>query len=212
MKKTFYILIAAAILIFSGNFIYSNYNKWGQKVQPVNINGTVIKKPKNITSFNLNRGNNQTLSDMDLQNKWTLIFFGYTTCPDICPTTLSTLSTMYKTLDNLPKKHMPQVLFVSIDPEHDYDGQADKYVKYFNSNFIGLTGSKTQLADLQSNLGVVAQKVMLDNNDGGQNYIYDHSSTIYVVNPQGQLQAILSAPHKADNLAKDYRAIINKFG
>lgn len=211
MKKTLYVLIAITLIIVTGKFIHSNYTKWGQKVQPVNINGAIIKKPKNLISFNLNQGNNINYSDTNLHDKWSVLFFGYTTCPDICPTTLTKLSDMYKGLDSISKKHRPNIVFISIDPEHDADDQADKYAKYFNQNFVGLTGNQNQITELRNNLGVVAQKIALDP-ENAQNYIYDHSSTLFIINPRGQLQAILSGPHKTENMIKDYKAIINKFG
>jgi protein SCO1/2 len=217
MKKFFYILLSVSALFAVGSFVHDNYNKWQQKVQPININGTIVSKPKNIPNFTLNSGNGQTFDDSKLLSNWSIMFFGYTRCPDICPTTLNTLSTMYKNLNNVPKHQMPKIIFVSIDSDHDHDqknegdNKAAKYSQYFNNNFIGLTGSKAQIDELTKGLGVVVQKINNDSNDP-ENYVYDHSSTLYVINPRGQLQAILTAPHKPEELAKNIKSILNKFG
>lgn len=233
MKKTFYILLSLSVSVIIGNYVVQNYYKWQQRMQPIEVHGTVIKKPQNLTNFNLTSKNGELFDDSKLIGSWSIMFFGYTRCPDICPMTLSTLSSMYKLLDhsdrNLSK--LPKMIFISIDPEHDNSQQVTNYSKYFNNNFIGLTGSQKQVNEITKNLGVVVQKVKLGengkysavdqqnqmntinekNNNIETSYIFDHSSTLFVINPKGQLQAILTAPHKAENLAKDVTAIINKY-
>lgn len=217
MKKTFYIVLSLCLLAFMGNFIYSGYLKMSERMRPITINGTIVKKPKNIPNFTLNHGHGETYDDSKLLNHWTVMFFGYTRCPDICPGTLKTLSSMYKNLSDLPAKLQPKVIFVSIDSEHDHnsdnstDNNAAKYSQYFNNNFIGLTGSKSQIKELANGLGVVANKIDIGTKDE-KNYIFDHSSTLYVINPRGQLQAILTGPHKTEELTKNMKLILNKFG
>ncbi len=233
MKKTFYILLSLGVTVILGNYVVQNYHTWQQRMQPIEIHGTVVKKPQNLTNFNLTTRNGELFDDSKLIGNWSVMFFGYTRCPDICPMTLSTLSNMYKILQD--NSHtLPKMIFVSIDPEHDNSEQVTKYSQYFNNNFIGLTGSPKQVSDLTRSLGVVVQKVKLDENgeytaqdnqnqsgsvsekiekidDIETSYIFDHSSTLYVINPKGQLQAILTAPHKAEILAEDITAIIKKY-
>ncbi len=206
MKKTFIALLALGIIFILGNFIYLNYSRWEYNVQPVNISGTLIPKGKNLPAFSLNNGSG-SFDDSRLLNKWSIMFFGYTRCPDICPNTLSILNKMYKEVDDLPRKKRPQILFISVDSEHDTADTPDKYAKYFNKNFTGLSGNKNQLDLLTQSLGVVSTKVQLSSD----NYIYDHSSTLFIINPKGQLQAILSAPFTAEQLAKDYKVLLNKY-
>lgn len=211
MRRALYLLIAASLFVVVGKLGFDGYHKWQQKAAPININGTILKKPLNLPSFNLKTNNETNFDDTKLQNQWSLIFFGYTACPDICPTTLSTLNKMYSLLEDMPKQQKPTIIFVSIDSEKDQDNQANKYARYFNNNFIGLTGNKSQLENITKILGVVYQKVNVGNNQEAS-YVFDHSSTIYVVNPRAQIQAVLSSPHKAEELAKDYKALITKFG
>lgn len=220
MKRFLASAAVVAVIFISIIFCYKGYQLWQLHTQPIEIHGTLVKKPKNIPSFILNQGHGKTFDDSQLANHWSVMFFGYTRCPDICPSTLKTLSSMYKQLSDLPSKQKPKIIFVSIDSEYDHDqhnehsNKATMYSQYFNNNFIGLTGSKAQIKELTNALGVVALKVkttsMTDENS--DNYIFDHSSTLYVINPKGQLQAILTGPHKPDNLAKDIKSILTKFG
>lgn len=213
MKKTITFILSLVVVLVTGNFLYYGYQKWQTMITPINVHGTIVKKPKNVTNFSLTSSDGENFDDSKLLGQWSMLFFGYTRCPDICPTTLNTLSGMYKQLNSLPQNKKPRVIFVSIDPEHDTSNQANKYSKYFNNNFIGLSGKRNQINQLSKSLGVVAQKVDLKNSDGDeQAYVYDHSSTLYIINPKGQLQAILTAPHKSDNLATDYKNIVTKFG
>jgi protein SCO1/2 len=143
------------------------------------------------------------------------MFFGYTRCPDICPATLAILNKTYEIIEtfNLPPSQVPQVIFISIDSEfdnHTYT-RVNNYAKSFNKHFIGLSGSKNHIANLAKSMGVVYQTVGLNDDDVDINYMYDHSSTVFLINPKGQLQAIFTAPHKAENLARDYKTLINKY-
>lgn len=212
MKKYISIVVSISCCIFLGLFISNNYNKFQEKLKPVNVHGAVLTKPKNIPAFTLKQ-EDSNFDDTKLQNKWSMIFFGYTTCPDICPTTLTTLSKAYDIISssNLSNNLIPSVVFITIDPEHDQNSQTNKYAKHFNKNFIGLSGNKSQLDNLAKSLGVVYQQVNVGTEEES-NFIYDHSSTIYVVNPRGQIQAVLTSPHKAENIAKDYSAIVKKYG
>ena len=209
MKKFFITLFVIAIIFGAANFVYLNYGKWQYNLQPVNISGTLIPIGKNLPAFSL-KLNDKNFSDANLLNKWSILFFGYTRCPDICPNTLSVLNKMYKELDDeFPRKKRPHVTFISIDPEHDKDGSPDKYAKYFNKHFIGLTGNQSQLDLLTQSLGAVASRVKTGDNP--DDYIFDHSSTLFVINPDGQLQAILTAPFTHEQLARDYRILVNKY-
>lgn len=210
MKRGFYTLIAIVLLAVGGHFIVHNYHSWQQKVQPVNINGTALRKPKNIAPFVLNDSNSNSFDDSKLLNHWSILFFGYTRCPDICPTTLNTLNEMYKLMADLPTKKKPHVIFISFDSEHDNSKQVAQYSKYFNNNFIGLTGNDTQIANLTKSLGVVYQPVKAEDQDD-DSFLFDHSNTLFVINPKGQLQAIFTSPHNAKNLAQDYKLILNKY-
>lgn len=126
----------------------------------------------------------------DFKDKLVLIYFGYTFCPDICPTNLGNLSMAYQTLTSTEKANL-KVLFVSVDPERDTPERLDQYANYFEANITGLTGKPEVIAEIAQRYGVVYAKV--ETPDNGTNYAVDHSAFTYVVDQSGQLQTQL--PH-----------------
>lgn len=126
----------------------------------------------------------------DFKDKLTLVYFGYTYCPDICPTNLGNLSVAYRNLTAEQKDNL-QILFVSVDPERDTPARLKQYADYFEANIIGLTGSPEKIAQIAQRYGVVYARV--DDPNNGTNYAVDHSAFTYVVDQEGILQEQL--PH-----------------
>jgi protein SCO1/2 len=152
-------------------------------------------------SFARNAG---PLTNAELLGHWTLMFFGYTYCPDICPTSLATvkdLRTRLQAAGVLP----PQVLFVSVDPARDTPERMASFVQFFDPSFVGATGGDAALAPLVKHLGVHYQR--LDSTDK-EHYTVDHSAAIYLIDPQGRLKAVFSWPHDPAAMAADYPKII----
>lgn len=168
--------------------------------------GTILSKPRDIVSFNLIDENNQPFSQKNLQGHWSLLFFGFTGCPNICPTTFAELK---KVAQNLNQMHaeQPQIILVSIDPEEDTPAQLKRYVSAFNPNFKGLTGSSREIDKLTHDLNVVYLKTPKKNGKPGE-YDIDHSGTLLLVNPQGQLAAFFSMPHQANKIAQDLMVLM----
>lgn len=131
---------------------------------------------------------NGEVSLSDFKGKLALIYFGYTFCPDICPTNLGNLSMAYHQLSGEQKAKL-QILFISVDTERDTPERLQQYVNYFDANMIGLTGSPETLLEISRRYGVVYAKV----NDGKENYAVDHSAFTYVIDQQGVLREQL--PH-----------------
>jgi protein SCO1 len=133
------------------------------------------------------------------------MFFGYTNCPDFCPTTLATLASMQKRLRAASAPVLPQVIFVSVDAKRDTPAQLAKYVPYFDPGFIGLTAAD------QPDIEVVAKKfgvgVIIRPAEGGT-YTVDHSGAIFVLDPEGRLTAILTGPFTASALQSDFQRIV----
>ena len=144
------------------------------------------------------------LTNADLMGHWTLMFFGYTYCPDICPTSLATAKEMQ---DQLRSKGLtpPEVIFVSVDSARDTPERLQTFVGFFDPAFVGATGSDDALAPLVKNLGVHYQRV---NGPDPDHYSIDHSAVIYLIDPHGRLKAIFSWPHDPAAMATDYPKII----
>ena len=165
------------------------------QLQPPQIQGVILPEPKPLTGIQLHNHDGEALTENSLRGQWSIIFVGYTHCPDVCPTTLSVLTQMHSLMseqDITP----PQVVFISIDPERDNADLLKEYVKYFNTEFIGATGDKNQLTSVAQQLNVVYTKVPGTSGDlAGSDYLMDHSSTLLLINPNGYLQSYLTAPH-----------------
>ena len=147
------------------------------------------------------------LSLKDLRGKVVLIFFGFTSCPDVCPISLSTISHAfsYLTDDELERSRS---LFISLDPERDTMERLKKYTGYFHPNIIGVTGTMKQLGTVAEIYGVNFEKK--DSPDSALGYVIYHSSKIFVIDPQGVLRKTI--PHNTDSklLSEQIRSLLVK--
>jgi protein SCO1/2 len=136
--------------------------------------------------FSLVDGSGHGVTDKNFQGRWKLIYFGYTHCPDACPTTLSAIG---GALDKLPaaKRKDFSVLFITVDPARDTPSIVGQYAKAFGPEFVGLTGSAQALAKVEQEFRVYAQRHDLKGGD----YAMDHSSIIYVMAPDGHFAGLL---------------------
>ena len=177
----------------------------GQIPAPATKNATVIPTPRPLKPFTLTDHRGKPFSNAQLQDHWTFLFFGYTHCPDVCPTTLSILSQAARLLAGDEVKYPSRFVFVSVDPERDSLERLGDYVPYFSSEFMGAVGTQTALQELTSQLGVLHRKV----EDGATalTYLMDHTASIMLTDPRGRLHAVFSAPHDAETIAYDFRAI-----
>lgn len=169
----------------------------------------LLPEPRVIADFSLVDDDGQPFSLERLKGQWSLLFFGFTHCPDVCPSALYDLAQVRKTLArNDPEKTNDlQVLFVSVDPERDTPRQLNQYVNYFDPEFIGVTGPEAQLAPLTLQLGIAYR--IEDHEPGSQQYNVDHSASILLMNPNGQLHGVFPAPHQSDSMAAEIAAVIN---
>ena len=135
-----------------------------------------------------------------LKDKITLVFFGYTSCPDFCPDTLARANNIFKRLEN----SNIQLLFVSIDPKDDLD-VIKKYVEYFNKDFIGVSINDKNIKKLVKKTGVYAKKV----SSTGSIDFYDHTGAIFLINRDSKLMGLYTPPIKDDLIISDLKRITN---
>lgn len=135
-------------------------------------------------------GTNGKLSLTDFSGKVVLLYFGYTTCPDICPTNLGNLASAMNQL-TADEQAKVQVLMITVDPERDDQTKMDVYLPYFHSSFKGLTGTPEQVAEVAKRYGAVYQKAAIG--EGALGYAVDHSAFTYLINQQGVL--VTQLPH-----------------
>jgi protein SCO1 len=138
-----------------------------------------------------------------LRGGWSFVFFGFTSCPDACPLTMTALAETNKLLADLPAPLRPRVVMISVDPERDTPERLAGYVKAFDPTFVGATGTKAAIDELAQRIGVLAMKRPLE----GDNYTVDHTTSVFLIGPDGALHALFSAPHTPKLIAEDYRRI-----
>jgi protein SCO1/2 len=162
------------------------------------VSGADFGRELQLTDFN---GQARKLSDF--HGKAVVVFFGYTHCPDVCPTTMQELASAMKKLG--PDADKVQVLFVTADPERDTPEILKQYVTAFDARFLGLRGTPEQTAQAAKNFKVLIQK-----NAGSdpRNYTVDHSSGTYLYDPQGRLRVYVSYGQGADVFAHDIAALL----
>jgi len=176
--------------------------------KPSVISATVLSPARPLSAFHLTDHKQQDFDKRQLLGKWSFLFFGYTNCPDVCPTTLFLFKMLAGKLQPQPDLYKStQFLFVSVDPERDTAEVLTRYINYYNPDFTGLTGTPEEIKQFTTSLGV--PYFIGDHQPGQMNYTVDHSGAIILINPQGEFQAVFSAPQQLDKVYTDYLNIIN---
>ncbi len=172
----------------------------------------IFPKAKLLAPFSLTDQHGNQFTNAQLANKWSLFFIGYTSCPDVCPTTMGKLTAAYPDLQNSAEL---QIIFLSVDPQRDTQDKLLNYMNFFNPQFTAVTGEHAQLFPLTRDLGFVYAMI-----GEGADYQVDHSAAMALVSPDGRKVAIIkpksSAPGKLpqisnNNLISDVNQIITHY-
>ncbi|MDE0929500.1 MAG: SCO family protein [Halioglobus sp.] len=161
----------------------------------------LLETPRNIGEFDLIDHHGNSFNPGRLEGQWTLIFFGFTHCPDICPTTMTFLNTFLESLEGTEAED-PQVVMVSVDPARDTVQQLADYMPYFNPDFTGVTGEFLDIHRFATKLNTPFRKVM----DEDGSYQVDHSSNIVLINPRGDYHGFFRAPLDLAKMKVTYRS------
>jgi protein SCO1 len=168
------------------------------------INGAyMFETPRALPEISLLDHRGQAFDKANLEERWTLIFFGFTHCPDICPTTMSDLGRFMGMLDGLPEQEDTQVVMVTVDPARDGVEQLAQYVPYFNPEFLGVTGEFLDIHRFATALNTPFRKVP----GQGEDYQVDHSANLVLINPRGDYHGFFKAPLDLGKLKVTYRSI-----
>lgn len=161
---------------------------------------------KNIGGdFNLTDARGQLQKLANFRGKVVILFFGYTSCPDICPSALAKFANLLQ-LPDLSAEQL-QVIFISLDPERDTPQRLAEYVPWFHPSFIGLTGDASTIAGLARQFRVTSLKKEIP---GGMGYVLDHSAGAYVFGKDGRLRLYLGENAKIDDIASDLRRLLSE--
>ncbi|MCZ6536984.1 MAG: SCO family protein [Gammaproteobacteria bacterium] len=204
-------IVLLAVTALAGGIVVARFLAPAEQTALEPVNATWLRAPRPLPEFELLSHSGQAFRKENLAGNWSILFFGFTHCPDICPTTLATLSRVVGGIADQGKRQ-PRVIFVSVDPMRDSVNQLAAYVPYFNPEFIGLTGELARIQDLTRELGVAVHysptRQAAPGSEGEQqDYTVDHSTTLFLVDPDGRLSGIFSAPHVTEQIIDDYLII-----
>lgn len=153
--------------------------------------------PRPIPEVQMISAKGENWGKADLQGQWNLLFFGYTFCPDICPTTMAELRQVSSGLPEDSRDQL-QVTMVSVDPQRDTPEQMNSYLSFFNAGFTGATGQPSELAKLAQALSIA----YIEPDTSQDNYLVDHSGQVVIVDPQGRYAGFIRPPLKPTELSQ----------
>lgn len=181
---------------------------WRLQAPPVVQLATLYPQPRPLADFTLQDQNNHPFTLAQARGHWTLWFFGYTHCPDICPAKLAVIRQVYAQLERQKPGVVPQLqaVFVSVDPGRDSPAHLAEYTAYFDKRILGVTGMPDALALLARQMGVVYLQTP---NPAGGDYLVDHSATLLLTDPDARLYALFGAQSDANGIAQDLISIIH---
>jgi protein SCO1/2 len=169
---------------------------------------TVLPAPGPLPQFSLLDQDSKPIGPENFEGHWSLMFFGFTHCPDICPATMQILAAVKERLIE-HEITPPTIVLVSVDPERDTPEILGDYVSYFGDDNIGITGDMVELKKLTGGLGIFFERSPIDADASTENYSVDHSAVVLVINPRGQFHALFSTPHSTESIANDLRLIMS---
>lgn len=159
--------------------------------------------PRELPAFSLRQSDGTALVPGELRGHWTVVFLGFTHCPDVCPTTLAQLSQAQKQWEALPEPVRPRVLFVSVDPERDTPDRIGEYAHGFHRDTIAATADVPALEQFTRSLSLVFAKVPAGEGRPESEYTMDHSATLVLLDPQARMAGIVQAPFDPNAVAAD---------
>ncbi|SKC44805.1 SCO family protein [Pseudoxanthomonas indica] len=169
---------------------------------------TLFPQARPLPAFSLRQSDGTQLADGELKGHWTLVFLGFTFCPDVCPTTLAELAQAQKPWQAMPESIRPRVLFVSVDPDRDTPAKIGEYAHAFHPDTLAATADLPTLENFAKSLGFVFMKVPGKHFDENpDDYSMDHSSNIAVLDPQGRMVGMIRPPFKPADIAADLQAL-----
>jgi len=186
------VILLAALLSVSLGLSACSSDSTPQGYQP-------LPQPLVLPEFELYDQAGETVTAERLQGRWTVLFYGFTYCPDVCPTTLGELNRVAGRLGD----QSPAIVLVSVDPERDTPQQLKQYIEYFNPAFQAWSGEQAQISNLAKHTHIFFDKQPL-----GDSYTMDHSAQLVLVDPQGRYVGFFPPPHKADVLAQGLRQLM----
>lgn len=195
------VLIAIVIGVLAGSYLTEN-NDQSQAIREAGI--IILPKSRELPALQLTSTTGEQVLTQELTGKWSLVFFGYTFCPDICPTTLAELRQLKRLLPEEAQENL-QVLMVSVDPNRDTPEQLKLYLQYFDPEFIGLTGVLPDIQTLSNALSIP----FIPGDTSKPRYTVDHSGNLAIISPDGRQHGFIRAPLDVKKIAEQLPNVMN---
>lgn len=202
------VALAAGIGLLAGQRFFAPPPSPGPALQAVRL----LPAPRPLPDFDLAQSDGTRLVPGELRGQWTVVFLGFTHCPDVCPMTLAQMAQAQKRWEDMPASIRPRILFVSVDPERDTPAKIGEYAHHFHADTLAATGPVPMLEDLATALGMVFMKVPPPDGVPADQYSVDHSATLAVLDPQGRMAGLLRPPFDPAAIAADLRALTGAGG
>ncbi len=197
------VLLVLAVVVIVGGFVYTMVKPKLMSEAALRNNGVFLfERARDFGDFNLVDDEGKPFTPAALDGKWSLLFFGFTYCPDVCPTTMVDLGKFYHQLP-LEQREQMQIIMVSVDPARDTLDKLNLYVRYFDPTFRGVTGEFMDIQKFATSLSIPFAKVP----GGGDNYLVEHSSNIVVINPRGHYIGFVRGPLDIEKLLQSYPSL-----
>ncbi|MBI5823453.1 MAG: SCO family protein [Chloroflexi bacterium] len=199
-KKTLWVGLGVLLILAIASALTFLFAK------PASFRGTSYAEPyPPAGDVELTQANGEIFRLSDQSGKIVLLFFGYTSCPDVCPTTMAE---MKQALDNLGEDaKLVQVVFVTVDPARDTPEKIQEYANHFHKSFIGLTGSEEQLQPIWNDYGVVRQ---VNSSNSASGYIVDHTARLYLIDTRGNLRLSYTFGTPTKDIVFDLKLLLEK--
>jgi len=196
------VAVLAFIFVIVAGFVYRIQQPRVMTVAEMKANGFyLLETPRDIGEFELVDHRGQPFTPTSLEGQWTLVFYGFTYCPDICPTTMSFLAEFTRQLEGTEVADT-EVVMMSVDPARDTVDQLAEYVPYFDPDFTGVTGEFLELFRVATAMNTPFRKVPGQD----ENYLVDHSANVVLINPRGDYHGFFKAPLDLAKMKVTYRS------
>jgi protein SCO1 len=205
-RSSQFVLIAIAGLALGAALAFGIYGAQHRAASTVALEaGTYLPQARPINAFRLLDQRGHAFTRENLNDRWSIVFFGFTNCPDICPTRLTTLAALVRRMHAAQWREIPQVVFVSIDPSRDSPSAMQHYLSAFDPEFAGLTAPDP--IDLQSFTQDFGAAYSAHEKPDGS-YDVAHTGALFLVSPRVELRAILTGPFTTDALQRDIERVL----
>ncbi|MGD2076760.1 MAG: SCO family protein [Chloroflexota bacterium] len=203
-RRLVLLAVAGALLGLLAGWLTIQFATGAWRLGPYEYQGILLPAPEPVSDFTLTTHRGQKAQLSDLRGQIAVLYFGYTYCPDVCPTTLATLSEAVSQLKPAEKEQV-QVVMVTVDPARDTVDVLADYLTHFDPAFLGLTGSEEEIALAAEALGIYHQK---GEGSPASGYLVDHTATVSVLDKEGRLRLLFPFGTPAEDIAADLQQLL----